>query len=641
MEGPDGIGVAMYLHRRGAHWWFRKAVPSDLTGVLGRPDVRRSLRTRNAALARRRALQVLIRIDEVYAVLRSQRPMRPARDIALAMLDDAIGSVSGTPPLVGQKLALLRDARGVIENHVRDADGDDWDEERADAQWIRKGEAFAILEAETAAGRRNETALALLKTVDRVTGRSLGKHAERDIDSAMDRASEFFPLQERPDPARQLLDELKKELAELKVIVGNRGPASDAGELKAIVSDVVKAAYSDARTSRWTDELLSKAIARYDTDAIGKAGDPKHTGDVRARLANFLRFVGDKPVRDISRDDIRDYRNVLDQLPKSFELKLKTRDMREAVAMNAARKQPLEVIGAQTINLKYLGPVRRLLQWLVDEGKIEKNLLLGLQSEQEADPDAKSKRLPFKPSQISALFALTAKETAVGPVYWFPPVILFTGMRLNELAQLRTSDLRLDYNGRPHLNVLSLVDEEEEADIAAKPNKSKTKGRRVKSAAGRRLIPVHPMLIEMGFLDFVASRGKRSGKDVQVFPELKADPSGRYSDAISKRLNRRIRDNLGITNKRYTAYSLRHNFRDACSSSGVTEEARKKAMGHQLEGMDGVYGNPLLLQHESDAVAGIRYPDVDMSPYLRHDRISAKRASAAAGEMAEAGSTTP
>ncbi len=148
----------MYLHRRGAHWWFRKAVPSDLTCVLGRPDVRRSLRTRNAALARRRALQVLIRIDEVYAVLRSQRPMRPASEIALAMLDDAIGSVSGTPPLGGQKLSLLRDARGVIENHVRDADGGDRDEAPADTHWIGKAEAFGILEAETAASRRNARA---------------------------------------------------------------------------------------------------------------------------------------------------------------------------------------------------------------------------------------------------------------------------------------------------------------------------------------------------------------------------------------------------------------------------------------------------------------------------------------------------
>lgn len=78
MEDPDGIGVAMYRHRRCAHWRFRKAVPSDLTGVIGRPDVRRSRRTRNAALARRKVLQVLMRRDEAYAVLRSQRPIQCA-----------------------------------------------------------------------------------------------------------------------------------------------------------------------------------------------------------------------------------------------------------------------------------------------------------------------------------------------------------------------------------------------------------------------------------------------------------------------------------------------------------------------------------------------------------------------------------
>lgn len=556
------------------------------------------------------------------------------------MLDDAIGRVSGTT-LVQQKQAFLRDARSVIEDHVRDADDDDPVEVATEPHRVEKANAFAVLNAEKAAGRRNEAAVTLLKTVDRLTTQPLGKQAQRDINSAMERASEFLPAPEAPDLASQLLDQMKQELAELKAIISHRSPPADPAELQAIVADVMKTAYSDARASRWSDELLSKAIKRYDADVIVKAGDPKHAGDLRARLANFLRFVGDKPVRDISRDDVRDYRNVLDRLPNRFELCLKTTDMREAIALNAQRKQPLAVIGAKTINLKYLGPVGRLMQWLVDDGKIEKNLLTGLQSEQEADPDAKNKRLPFKPAQISALLALTAKETAVGPVYWFPPVILFTGMRLNELAQLRTDDLRLDHNGRPHLNVLSLVDEEDDADSAAKPEKSKTKDRRVKSASGRRLIPVHRTLIEMGFLDIVASRRNRSGKDVQVFPELKPDPSGRYSDAISKRLNRRIRKGLGITNPRYTAYSLRHNFRDACTEAGVSEEARKKAMGHQLEGMDGVYGNPLLLRHESDSVANIRYPDVDMSPYLRRGEISAKRGSAAAaGEATTASPTT-
>jgi len=628
----------MYLHRRGAHWWFRKAVPSDLTGVLGMPDVRRSLRTRNAALARRRALQVLIRIDEVYAVLRSQRPMRPARDIALAMLDDAIGSVSGRPLLVERRLAFLRDVRGVFEDHARDDDGGLSDDSESAGPFIPKAEALRILEAEAAAGLPNEAAVALLKAVDRATGRSWGKTEERAIDTAMTNASAYLRPSETSGPAELMFDQMREIVAELRAVVAERAPAPDLSAFKAALSAEVRTAYSDAMTSRWSAQPLSEAIVRYDAAEIVKLDDPKHAGDVRERLANFLRFLGDKPVRNIVRDDIRCYRDALDRLPNRFELRLKTRDIRDAIELNEKRKDPFPPIGPTTVDLKYLGPVRRLLQWLADDDKIEKNPTIGLHSEQGAATGTKGKRLPFKPSQLSAFFALTAKETAVGPVYWFPPVILFTGMRLTELAQLRTDDVWLDHNGMPHFNVLSLVDDEDELDVAAKPTKADD-GRRVKSAAGRRLIPVHPTLIEIGFLDFVASRRKRSGKDVQLFPELKPDKSGRYSDAISKRLNRRIRDGLKITNPRYTAYSLRHNFRDACTASGVSEEARKKAMGHQLEGMDGVYGNPLLLRHESDAVAGIRYPDVDMGPYLRRNGVSAKRGSVtAACEAAEANS---
>lgn len=80
----------MYLHRRGLHWWIRKAVPVDLVEILGFAVVRRSLRTKDPALARRRALQLLIRVDDVYAVLRSKRPLRPTREVALALLRDAL-----------------------------------------------------------------------------------------------------------------------------------------------------------------------------------------------------------------------------------------------------------------------------------------------------------------------------------------------------------------------------------------------------------------------------------------------------------------------------------------------------------------------------------------------------------------------
>lgn len=58
----------MYVVRRGDRWWFRQAIPVDLVDVLGIAEVRRSLRTRSVREARRRALEVLVRVEEVYAV---------------------------------------------------------------------------------------------------------------------------------------------------------------------------------------------------------------------------------------------------------------------------------------------------------------------------------------------------------------------------------------------------------------------------------------------------------------------------------------------------------------------------------------------------------------------------------------------
>ena len=154
--------------------------------------MRRSLRTSNATLARLRALPVLIRIDEVYAVLRSQRPMRPAREIALAMLDDAIGRVSGTSGLAASRQDFMRDGRGVIEDYVREAASDDFDQDDAEPQWVTKADAFHILNVEKPVDRSNEAAVNLLKTVERVAAGHFGKQAGRSIDAAMSRASEFF-----------------------------------------------------------------------------------------------------------------------------------------------------------------------------------------------------------------------------------------------------------------------------------------------------------------------------------------------------------------------------------------------------------------------------------------------------------------
>jgi hypothetical protein len=139
---------------------------------------------------------------------------------------------------------------------------------------------------------------------------------------------------------------------------------------------------------------------------------------------------------------------VLDQLPDRFEARFKTKDMRTAVETNARRKVPYPIIGPITINLKWMGPVDRLFDWLVTEEKIEKNPADGIRSNQEVTEAANTKRLPFKPDQISKLFAITSAASPRTALYWLPLLMLTTDLcRWTKQTAMRGNARNIDGDG--------------------------------------------------------------------------------------------------------------------------------------------------------------------------------------------------
>jgi integrase len=294
-----------------------------------------------------------------------------------------------------------------------------------------------------------------------------------------------------------------------------------------------------AGRDRWSTLPLLETIeqllqTQYSGEGKSKVGS-KHRKDVGHRLAAFLLFTGEKAVRDVTRDDLKSYREVLDQLPDRFELRFKTKDMRTAIEKSGQRKTPQASIGPTTVDLKWLGPVNHLFQWLVLEEKVEKNPVDGIRSKQDAGDAANTTRLPFKPDQISKLFAITSTDSPKTALYWLPLLLLTTGARSNELAQLQTDDLHLSFNGRPHLNLLCLLDDDDEAANPTEKAEVENDPRRVKTAAGRRMIPLHSILIKAGFIQLV--EGRHNGKAKQLFRELHSDQHGFWSSAITKRLS--------------------------------------------------------------------------------------------------------
>lgn len=297
---------------------------------------------------------------------------------------------------------------------------------------------------------------------------------------------------------RDELVQIRSTIASLNSFSPRSTPSQDAHE--------IAEAIAEQQRSRWSDELLSAAISRYEAKILAESTvGLKHNEDIKKRLLTFLAFVTDKPIRDITKEELNNYRDHLDKLPDRSELRFKTRDIRKAIELNSKRNKPFPAIRPVTVNLKYLGPVRRLLGWLKSTGRIEHNPADDVHSGQKELETAKNKRFPMKPDQISRLFAATARSPAVSAMYWLPPLMLFTGARINELAQLRTDDLR-PYNGRLHLSVLCLEDEGNENDDKGRKRKQDDDNRSVKSPAAKRLIPVHNELLRIGFADFVKSR---------------------------------------------------------------------------------------------------------------------------------------
>lgn len=187
--------------------------------------------------------------------------------------------------------------------------------------------------------------------------------------------------------------------------------------------------------------------------------------------------------------------------------------------------------------------------------------------------------------------------------FWVPLLGLFQGLRSNEACQLHVSDVK-ERDGILYLAI------REESEDGIKCDK------KLKTLQSRRDAPLHPELLKIGFLEFVAER-KRAGDSSRLFPELPSGAKGYYSDVFSKWFPRFVKHALGREASSF--HSLRHSFRDAMRIAGLSAEA-VAALG----GWQGGEGNPSLVMNQygrgkeffrllARELAKVKYAGLDLS----------------------------
>ena len=103
----------------------------------------------------------------------------------------------------------------------------------------------------------------------------------------------------------------------------------------------------------------------------------------------------------------------------------------------------------------------------------------------------------------------------------------------------------------------------------------------MKSDASIRKVPVHPQLINLGFIEYIAKQRRK--KKERIFWELTKSRDG-YIKQISRHYNERVLPSLGIWKKNQKVlYCTRHTFINKLYSEKVDENVIKNLVGHEKE----------------------------------------------------------
>jgi integrase len=257
-------------------------------------------------------------------------------------------------------------------------------------------------------------------------------------------------------------------------------------------------------------------------------------------------LIGDKPIADIRRPDV-----------KAFADFLRDKENTRGGTLNH-----------KTI-LRSLGHIKTFMAWAVASGHVADDRFEAVTCRDMTKEErlAGNPRRAFTPAELSKLFGSPLFMTANGhsevAATWFLAIAALTGARTEEIA---LAPSRLIQVGNIHCLDLREV------------------GR--KTSAAPRLVPLLLDLVEMGLLKWAAKQAARGYTLVQPGAEQ------RTAAAWSKWLNRYLKSQVS-DDPTLVLYSLRHSFRQMLRAGNIGDELADKIFGHSTGKVEAGYGRDL------------------------------------------------
>lgn len=385
--------------------------------------------------------------------------------------------------------------------------------------------------------------------------------------------------------AAQMLDVIKSGQARIREerLIGTMAVLAQGVGTQSAAPDPFAGLHPDS--CRPLDELLTDFLR-------DNPQSPKRLAEYEAELGRWRRAVGDKAVALIDAMDVAAYHDLL---------------------LQEVRPRKGGEIASHDTQHKALSAIRMMLGWAcsptVARRKVGDNPAAMVRPKG-VSRKAKNaiKRRSWKAEELKAIFAAPVYTGCLNDLhclqagthdlwwsgrYWLPLAALMTGARIGEIAGLRVGDVSVT-DGITYLSVTTeTTDEDDDED----------KERTVKTESSIRLLPVHPELEKLGFLEHIAgvSKGKKP-----------SDPLFEKRDYTKFYNNKdRFFDKVGVKSDLTSFHSFRHTFKDMLRVLRDSD-LRDRLMGHAPRSVGESYGSPLTPDEVRDFVEKVRCP-IDLS----------------------------
>jgi integrase len=315
-------------------------------------------------------------------------------------------------------------------------------------------------------------------------------------------------------------------------------------------------------TSKSVEEV---AAIYFDEIKITKPLAVKTELDRREALALLSEITEGKTISMIDKSDAQEVKQVLLRLPKNRSKMPETK--------GKTVKELMSVAGIATISARrastHISNLTGFFGWAADNGYVKENVFAGMRIKS-AKTSRGDDRDAFTVDQLRTIFrhltdnpdGLVRSDTHK----WGTLIGMFSGMRLNEVAQLDVADIKQD-------------GEVWYFDVTTGGNESKS----LKTIASERRVPVHRRLIACGLLGFVA-RQQSSGMN-RLFPDLPYSAANGYGRNLGRWFNESLLPRLEIKKPQLVFHSLRHTMATRLLQADAPEKHVPAIVGHSQTGM--------------------------------------------------------